>query len=222
MRLLDHAKGLALIAVTLLCVACTIFIFDLDRSIKGWSSELQKTNQKLNNDLDEAHRLILEASLTAMEARKASADERQFLKQWNTQLSQTMLSANKLIANLDESQSRIAEAAVGTLSAATSTESSMQPVIATTLATTNATISDLDRLLKSKDLLETLKHLDGTSTHVDSITGMADTKLNDLMHPPKCEGKWCWAKRTWTIIQDAHDIPEMYYWLEQSHLLPMP
>src|SRR6185312_13502155 len=69
-------------------------------SLNGNLEALNGTRAKLELDLDEGHRLLLEAGLTARDARKASDLELKYLPQWNRQITETMGNANETITAL--------------------------------------------------------------------------------------------------------------------------
>jgi hypothetical protein len=163
--------------------------------------DLSPTLTKLNLELDEAHRLTLEAGLTAMEARKASAKESSYLDRWNSQLSATMTDAQGVMVQTSETlaamqgtvtalQAPITQA-TATLQAAQRSTEALQPIMA-----------HLDTLVTNPQIADTIAQTDTTMKHIDVVTGDLQFEADKLIHPPKKKlGFW---GSIWAGVQVAH------------------
>ncbi len=173
------------------------------------------TQQLLDKDLVDLKNLLVHIDMTAAQVAHTSKDEQRYLKQWNEQVSTAIGNTDALISHLDANQSRISDAAVGTLSAASATIADVQPVLAqvrTVAVTTNATIGDLDRFINSHELAETRDNIDASTKSLAQSSAEFQAKFHEFLYPPKCSGKLCWAKRAWTIIKTGSELSEPAYW----------
>ena len=193
---IDIGKLLALCAVSVLCGTAAYRVYTLPKL-----PDLSPTLTKLDLELDEAHRLTLEAGLTAMEARKASAKESAYLDQWNSQLSATMVDAQGVMIQTSQTlgtmqattgalQSPIYQA-TATLKAAQSTTEAMQPVL-----------SHLDALVTDPAIQNTITQTDLTMSHLDALSDDLQEEADKFVHPPKKKlGFW---GTIWAGVQVAH------------------
>jgi hypothetical protein len=165
------------------------------------TADLSPTVTKLNLELDEAHRLTLEAGLTAMEARKASAKESAYLDQWNLQISETMTDAQGVMNQTSEALAAIQQTTVAlqapitqataTLQAAQRSTEALQPVMA-----------HLDTLVTDPAIADAIAQTDATMKHIDVVTGDLQFEANKLIHPEKKKlGFW---GTIWAGVQVAH------------------
>lgn len=199
-RILLGAKIVLCLAVTTLCVTLTVFALELRSQVVESRKQLAGVIAKVNLSLDESHRLILEAGLTAMEARKASAEERAALVKWNAQISQTMTNANAVLVSLKTttdglaaSQQQIAAAAVKTLETTDKTIAGLQPLetnASTEIATLEATTSQLNKLVADPAIPATLANLRAASdqtaqtmAHVNGTTADVQQAVHSYLHP---------------------------------------
>lgn len=176
------AATLALLSVALMCGAVSYSVVTVNK-------HLSSTLIKLDSEIDEAHRLTLEAGLTVMEARKASSEERSYLKTWNTQLSQTLEAATSTLQAAQTSivsMSTVSNAAVSTLNTTQQTVASLQEPIrnaATTLTEAQKAISDLDVLITDPNIPATIAHTDATMSHLDATTKDVQDEVYRYTHP---------------------------------------
>jgi hypothetical protein len=132
----DIAKTLLSLSAAFMCTAVGVLAIVATRDMEAARTQAAGVVTKLNLELDEAHRLTLEAGLTAMEARKASAKESKYLDQWNKQIAGTFDRSNELLSSLRRTSDRTAEserqitlAATQTLQATTETVKAAQATI---------------------------------------------------------------------------------------------
>lgn len=192
-------------------------------ALVAWKAyvQLSATTVKLNLELDEAHRVTLEAGLTAMEARKASALEVQALTGWNQQITTTMRNANGVLLSLQKTsdataatEQQIADAAVSTLHTTDQTIAGLQPVEAQAtqgVAQIEETTTHIQALIDSPDITDTLHNVDVTTGELAKTSTDFQTKFHSVLFPPPCTGHWCWLLRSYGIIKDAGSLAEPTY-----------
>jgi len=170
-------------------------------SLNGNLEALNGTRAKLELDLDEGHRLLLEAGLTARDARKASDLELKYLPQWNRQITETMGNVNQTITALQ-----------GTAKAATETlhDASLD------LETLNDSIQATKPLIEAGT--DTVKHYDAMAPTLSAtadnvkrmtsdgarITKDAADEADKLSHPPK--KKLTFWGGFWVGMQYVHKL----------------
>jgi hypothetical protein len=167
-----YAAFVALMSVSILCITATYC--------------MTTTLSKLDNEIDELHRLTLEAGLTAMEARKASVKESKYLDTWNSEITKTINNVNSTLLSSTASIASVSAASVSTLQATQETVSSLQaPILSANQALTAATgsINDLDTLIKNPAIPETIAHTDATMSHVDATTKDVQDEVYKYTHP---------------------------------------
>lgn len=203
MRILDIAKTVFYLAAATLCVAVTVFAVRADRAIEGQARSVGATITKTNQALDDAHRVLLEAGLTAMEARKASAKESKYLDQWNVQLSVTLASANATLVSMAEtsdgiraSQALIATQTVATLKSAQESIDGIKPVeidLGAAAVELRQTTADLDSVIADPNLRETMGNLQVTSKAVAGMATDTEQYWHGVLHPS-------WPRKIWTFV----------------------
>lgn len=162
----------ALIVFMVFCGVLACAVIDVN-------TRLATTFSKIDSEIDEAHRLTLEAGLTAMEARKASAKESGYLDQWNSQILKALTSVSSVSA-----------ATVSTLQATQVTVSSLQAPINSAnqtliaargaIETGNADLAALQPFIAHSDALVTDPAITGLLNHVEATTGHVDAVTLDL------------------------------------------
>src|SRR5579859_587085 len=90
-----YAATLALLCAALMCVTVSYSVVTVNK-------HLSATLMTLDMEIEEAHRLTLEAGLTVMEARKASAKEVAYLDAWNNQISQALSDFHGVMASTQQ------------------------------------------------------------------------------------------------------------------------
>lgn len=189
---IDISKCLALLAVTVMCSLIAWHVHTLP--------DLSATVTKLNLEIDEAHRLTLEAGLTAMEARKASAKESEYLDQWNSQITSTFQNVNVAVSSL----STVSSATVSTLQETQVTVHSLQAPIQSanqTLMAAQKAIEDLqpviahtDALVSNPALAATISNVAGTTGHLDATSADVQAVVHGYLHPT-----WAHKIFSWTL-----------------------
>lgn len=156
--------------------------------------------KSLQVDVDEAHRVLLEAGLTTTEARKASAEERQYL---HDEIPRIATDAEKILHDSDalllradrsaESLDSVALAAnklldnAGTdlddirllLDEARKSVAGLQPV---EVAATQ-TLTDADALVKSPDIPQTLKNVNEGTAEIAATAKDVREEVHAITHP---------------------------------------
>lgn len=185
------AASIALLSVSVLCLSAAYQLRIIEKHLSVTIMATGDTLTKVNLELDEMHRLTLEAGLTAMEARKASAKEAGYLDTWNRELTQTLanvndtlLSAKTTIAGLNG----VTTAAVGTLGSATTTLSALQSPI----AQLQAPIAQLNVDLQA--LQPAINHTDATMDHVAATTADVQQAVHSYLHPTWPQRILGWVK----------------------------
>jgi|SRR5581483_7779193 len=222
-NLLNILKAAALLACISACVSLSMFAVDAARAMRDLHSKIfavdpARTQLLLDKDLVDLKNILVHVDMTAAQVARTSRDEQSYLKQWNEQVSTAIGDTDALISHLDTNQSRISEAAVGTLSAASATIADVQPALAqvrTVAVTTNATIGDLDRFIQSSDLAESEHNFRLITNNIALTSSDFQTKFHDLLYPPKCQGKLCWVRRGYMVVKAGSEFAEPAYWFEQ-------
>lgn len=196
----------ALLGVVAICVAVVLLVLQVRRTLDDASAKLQTITTKVALDLDEAHRLELEAGLTAMEARKASAEERAALPKLTAQASQAMRSldgwvvtARNTTSGVGVSQQQIAARAVAVLATTDTTVRQLQPVMQQaqlSLVRLQAVETDLDRQVNDPAIARSLKHIDGTTASLEASAKDVQQEVHAITHPT-------WVHRVWRGVLDV-------------------
>lgn len=143
----------------------------------------------LDTEIEELHRLTLEAGLTAMEARKASVKESEYLDTWNSDLINTFRGVNTSLITLNSSIASIGSvtsAATSTLITTQQTVADLQTPIrdaSSTLMAAQRATDDLDTLLRLPALTSTIEHTDATMSHLDATTKDVQDAVHKYTHP---------------------------------------
>jgi hypothetical protein len=187
---------LSVVALLGLLTGATLCIITVRATVKEAQADAHALTAKAAVDMDEAHRLLLEAGLTAREARLAATEERKSLGRWN----KTADSTNALLASLrdttdgvNKSQARITEQAVSVLQQTNTAIAGLAPLtdnVNKEVTALNAVTGHLDAVVSNKHIDGVLAHLDGTTAHLDSTTGHVDAmakdaeqKVHAMLHP---------------------------------------
>jgi uncharacterized phage infection (PIP) family protein YhgE len=212
-HVIDVAKAAMYLAATLLFGMLAAFAWHLDHAVQAQAAGVSATLVKTNQVLDDAHRVLLEAGLTAMEARKASAKESAYLDKWNDGISTTLGNTNRVLISLAttsdgirDSQAAIAQQTVGTLKTAQSTIAGIQPVTAEltgTLENLKKTTADIDTLVPP--LTELANNSASAMGHIDATTADVQQAVHSYFHPT-------WQKRVWSAISGAFVTTMKIFW----------
>lgn len=201
---LNWLKGAALAALTALCLALTLTVIDMN-------TRAAVTFGKLDAEIDEMHRLTLEAGLMTMDARKASAKEISYLDTFNNQFSaivsvfqQTMVQTRQTLASIQGTS----EAATGVMQTTQATVQALQAPIAqatTTLEAAQRTtaalqpvISHLDALVTDPAIPATLANVQSTTAHLDATAKDVQAEVYKYTHPG------IWEKIKGVALDIAH------------------
>lgn len=158
------------------------------------------TLTKLNNNLDELHRVTLEAGLTAMEARKASAMELKVLPQLTNaiqgtvaQSTATLVAVQQLAAQGSDTIVSVGNQSNALLKTANQTIADLQPVehgATGTMLALQDSANTLNKVLANPAIPDTIANLDTTafqlglaSTNIASTTGDVQKAVHAYLYP---------------------------------------
>lgn len=156
--------------------------------------------RSIQNDADEAHRVLLEAGLTAMTARQASADEERYLKQQlpviTTQTERTLADADVLLRNLQGTSTALgdtARSATGVLDATRTTVADIAPILQQTHETlvglqplevgAAQTLADADTLVKDPDIAASLRNVNEGTAQIAATAKDVREEVHAITHP---------------------------------------
>lgn len=192
------------LAATLLLGMLAAFAWHADRAVTAQATRVSATLTKTNQVLDDAHRVLLEAGLTAMEARKASAKESAYLDKWNVGISATLGNTNRVLLSLAatsdgirDSQAAIAAQTVGTLKAAQESIDGIKPVeenMSATLLALQKTSTDINTLVPPLTVLA--NNSASAMGHIDATTADVQTAVHTYLFPS-------WPKRVWSFVMNT-------------------
>ena len=188
---MNYFKALALLSVTILCLSVSYSVVTVNK-------HLSATLMKLDTEIDEAHRLTLEAGLTVMEARKASVKEIAYLDAWNKGISRTLIDFHDVMVETRTAVGSIQPVAVTTeatiralqapISQANADLAALQPVIAHT-----------DALVSNPDLSTTIANVASTTGHLDATAADVQQEVHSITHPT-------WLHRIWGGLLDVAHV----------------
>jgi hypothetical protein len=216
-RVLAVAQILALLAVAAVCIAVCLLILQLRHTLLDAGAQLHVITQKATLDLDEAHHVLLESGLTAMEARKASAEERTALTKLTAQSSHAvasldawMVAGRNTTSGIGDSQAAIARSTVTALASLDTTVRDVQPVLQQTqvsMAKLDPLIDDLDRQVNDPAIASSLHNIDGTTASMEASAKDVQQEVHAITHPG-------WVKRVWSGFLDlAHVFNPLILWV---------
>lgn len=220
-RTLEIAHLCVLLAVLALAGTLGWRAWSLMGKLDAVLSPVPATEAKLNLELDEAHRLTLEAGLTAMEARKASAEELAYLPKWDKQISETFRQSDETIAEARETIAGVretADAATETFRGASMDLQTLNGSLTQTkplIEAATATVQHIDAL--TPDLMQTNANLRTVSGNLAASTADFQVKFHAILFPPKCKTFGCRLKRSWPIIKDVTGLANPLYFGLQSY-----
>jgi hypothetical protein len=206
-RVLEGCAIAALVSMAGFFSAGTYAVLDLHHRavttslVPAVSAALAPTLAKVNEDLDEAHRLTLEAGLTAMDARKASAEELKALPALTQGIQTTVASSSAaLLATRDTavqvglSAQEISTSATQLLSASTATVSGLQPVeqqATASLEALNSATTRLDALLADPSIAKSADNIESITASGKEFAADSAFELHKFVHPDKVKlGFW--------------------------------
>lgn len=173
-----------------MCTAVGVLAIVATRDMEAARTQAAGVVTKLNLELDELHRLTLEAGLTAMEARKASAKEVAYLDQANGDLGhaignfdRVLISLKRTVDETGSNQARLVQSATATFDAATET-----------IQSAKATVEDLGETAQQLQSLE-----------VDANEIVADPNI------PKMIAGFATTSENFSVIStDGREVIEKY------------
>lgn len=193
--MIKYAATLALLSVTIMAAVISLAVVDVN-------TRLATTFQKLDNEIDEAHRLTLEAGLTVMEARKASVKEIAYLDAWNTGISQTLTDLHQTLSQTSASEAEMSHAAVESTVALNKTLTDVQPMLSSAtaeLSAMQAATGHLDALIQDPALTATISNVASTTGHLDATAADVQQEVHSLTHPT-------WLHKIWGGLLDVAHV----------------
>lgn len=197
------AKLLALTSLTALFITLGMLAAQIQRSLSSFQTTVAPLVQKASLDLDEAHRLILETGLTAMEARKASAEERASLPVLTKQAQQSLTDMDALLVaarqttdGVSASQQQIAQSTTATMATLNTTIQGVQPVLAqaqATLAELHTVATTVNTQASDPAIADTLHHIDATTASVEATAEDVQLEVHEIVHPGWAHRIWEWS-----------------------------
>lgn len=189
--MVKYAAVVALLSVSVLCLVGAY-------SLNTTSKHLSATLMKLDDEIDEAHRLTLEAGLTVMEARKASVKEITYLDAWNKGISRTLMDLHNVAVSAQSAVDGIRPvetAATESLQQATVTIHALQ----TTANALGPVIAHTDALVSDPAITATLANVQGTTGHLDATAADVQQEVHSLTHPT-------WLHKLWGGLLDVAHV----------------
>jgi hypothetical protein len=149
-------------------------------------------------------KLIVKANDTLVLSQLAAKQELKTLNTLQGSFEGTLTGVNALVAHLDTSQAAVTGAATATLNATTDTVKAVQPVLAEgtkSVATANATITDLDKLITGPVLTQTIDNVQVVTKNFGDITGTANAVTKKAAAPYLAPPSQNPLKRFWNAAQ---------------------
>lgn len=188
MRLLEVAALGALGSIIVVCGGGAFLEYKLYKGTQG--VKVAPLLAQANLDLQEAHRLVLEAALTAEEARKASSMEVTALPQLTAGVQATLGSANEAVlatrdvaVQLKASAVQITADSSAVLHTANTTVAGLGNVEASAVRSIDQielSTSHLDVLLSDPDIPIIVSNLHATSVNLTATTGSVKDTAADV------------------------------------------
>jgi ABC-type transporter Mla subunit MlaD len=202
-KLLDILRGLALVSLIALCVAASIVMVDVDRTVK----QLHTTVFLLDKDLVDVKNVLVHVDLAANTAQLASKKEAKYLDAWNAGIATTLAGLNKDSSDLDSAFLTANQVLLTT----DSTIKGLQPVennAAAAIAQMGTATTDLDKLISDPQITSTIASVNTiaantatTSQNVNATSKDIKDYVHQLTHPT-------WAQRAWSFtLNVAEHLP---------------
>lgn len=192
-------------AATFALIAVGIFFLSATYSQRTLSRHASMTLMKLDDEIDEAHRLTLEAGLTVMEARKASVKEISYLDAWNKGISQALIDFHGVMTSTQATVAALQapiEQSNRTLTSANDTVRLLQAPIAqldADLAALQPVIAHTDALVSNPALSTTISNVASTTGHMDATAADVQQEVHSLTHPT-------WLHKLWGGLLDVAHV----------------
>jgi hypothetical protein len=185
------AATIALLSVSVLCLSAAYQLRVIEKHLAATTMAVGDTLAKVNLELDEMHRLTLEAGLTAMEARKASSKESAYLDQWNKQVTQAMTDFHDVMLETG--------AAVGSIPPVAATTQQTIAQLQAPIAQANADFAQLQAPIAQLNvdlqaLQPAINHTDATMDHVAATTADVQQAVHSYLHPTWPQRILGWVK----------------------------
>jgi ABC-type transporter Mla subunit MlaD len=200
--LLNALKCFALLSVTLLCLSVAHQVTTVGKHLSNTLMNVNVTIKKVDAEVDEMHRLTVEAALTATEARKASVQEEQFLTTSNKQVAQVLDNLNATLVSVRATSDQAARSASDVASVTSTTIQNVQPVLeaaTSELKTLQTTTESLNTLVTDPHLAATVANVDETTQHLNKTAAETESWMHGILHPS-------WASRIKSWLIDAATV----------------
>jgi ABC-type transporter Mla subunit MlaD len=193
---------MALVAVIVLCFSVAHQVTTVGKHLSNTLMNVNVTIKKVDAEVDEMHRLTVEAALTATEARKASVQEEQFLTTSNKQVAQVLDNLNATLVSVRATSDQAARSASDVASVTSTTIQNVQPVLeaaTSELKTLQTTTESLNTLVTDPHLAATVANVDETTQHLNKTAAETESWMHGILHPS-------WASRIKSWLIDAATV----------------
>jgi ABC-type transporter Mla subunit MlaD len=193
---------MALVAVIVLCFSVAHQVTTVGKHLSNTLMNVNVTIKKVDAEVDEMHRLTVEAALTATEARKASVQEEQFLTTSNKQVAQVLDNLNATLVSVRAASDQAARSASDVASVTSTTIQNVQPVLeaaTSELKTLQTTTESLNTLVTDPHLAATVANVDETTQHLNKTAAETESWMHGILHPS-------WASRIKSWLIDAATV----------------
>jgi ABC-type transporter Mla subunit MlaD len=193
---------MALVAVIVLCFSVAHQVTTVGKHLSNTLMNVNVTIKKVDAEVDEMHRLTVEAALTATEARKASVQEEQFLTTSNKQVAQVLDNLNATLVSVRATSDQAARSASDVASVTSTTIQNVQPVLeaaTSELKTLQTTTESLNTLVADPHLAATIANVDETTQHLNKTAAETESWMHGILHPS-------WASRIKSWLIDAATV----------------
>ncbi len=199
-RLVTWARVVLYAACVGFLVVAALCVLTVRTAVQQAAVDEHALTVKVDADADEAHRLLLEAGLTARETRLAATEERASLGKWNTtadNLNALLLSVKATSDGVGKSQAEITARSLDVLKSGDAAISGLVPLetnLNNEVSALDAATTHLDAAVSNPHIAGTLTHLDTTASNVDAMSADVRQKVHSVLHPT-------WTTRVWNTVQ---------------------
>jgi cell division protein FtsB len=212
-RILAVLKIACLLAVLFLCTTLGFLALHIDKTVRDSGPKVTATLDSLHQTIDKTHvtvdkvntnlndldadikyayKVETEARIAALSVNRAALKEQfYFEKQLPSVLDdvrKVLTTTAKTLTSVSDSQARIADKASEVLDTTNETIAATKPV----LANLEKSTADLDRLINSPDIVDTLHNINETTTSGAHIAKDVEHEVHTLVYPKPIivAGEW--------------------------------
>lgn len=187
-----------------------------DSSVTQIDSGFQTTFDNLNRlcgtdkpcgTLENFNRTLNTVNLAAGQIVAISQFEKPQLAAINSQELQLFSDTSKVLNGLSETVTTTNSAIVNIVP--------VENEIDTEVVALQKSTRDFDTLLLDPDIPGTLRGMSVTSNNFAATSTDFQNKFHDVLYPPPCKGKLCFAIKAWPYVKAASEMAEPAYWGDQ-------